>query len=140
MVNFNKEPTVIFDRVRERLDALKLTERQASLMASDSRDPNMVGMIKRGTVKNPRIDRLQRLAEVLQTDVAFLTGKAAEPSNAAKAAAYSAGVPLLGNVEEGRYELVDQLPSEIKPVIILLNSMLGFPALDTWPTRSSATA
>lgn len=123
-----RKPTIIYERVKERLEALHMSERQASLAATDGKDPNFIGMIRRGVIANPRIDRMQHLAAALKTDLSFLTGGAIDSSATVDALPTSSfGVPLLGKVEAGRYHLVDDLAAENEPLIIQASRHPRFP-------------
>jgi phage repressor protein C with HTH and peptisase S24 domain len=69
----------IIDRIQQRLDALKLSERAASIAATGS--DGTIRMIRTGRSGNPRGDTLTKLARVLETTEQWLlTGEAAEPT------------------------------------------------------------
>jgi transcriptional regulator with XRE-family HTH domain len=124
----NRKPTIIYARVKERLEALGMTERQASLAATEGRDPNFLGMIRRGVIANPRIDRMQHLAAALKTDLSFLTGGTIDQSSISDAVPIVFfGIPLFGKVEAGRYYLVDDLAAESEPVMIPASRHPRFP-------------
>ncbi len=66
---------MLLDRVDERLQALGLSERKASLGAVGK--PDMIRDMRRGRM--PNADRLDRLASFLETTVDYLLGKAETP-------------------------------------------------------------
>lgn len=66
-------------RIQQRLDALGLSEREASLLATGS--DATIRMIRIGKSRNPRSDTMAKLAEVLRTTPQWLlTGVEAEPA------------------------------------------------------------
>lgn len=69
-------PETIADRIQQRLDALKLSERAASLAATGS--DATIRMIRTGKSVNPRADTISKLAQVLQTTEQWLLSGAAD--------------------------------------------------------------
>lgn len=60
------------DRVRSRLEALRISPYAASMRASDGASKDLVKNILNGRSLNPRADTLKRLAEALETTVEAL--------------------------------------------------------------------
>lgn len=118
---------VSYARIAERLRALKMSENEASSLASNGRDRNLINRIKRNPDGNPRTDTLQRLAAVLQTNMDYLLGIGDDLGLPEAIQATTVGVPLLGKVEAGRYHLVDELAAESEPVIITASRHPRFP-------------
>lgn len=67
---------IILDRIEARLQALDLSPRKASLIATGK--PDAIRAIQRGQV--PSAERLARLASALQTTTAYLQGETDSPS------------------------------------------------------------
>jgi transcriptional regulator with XRE-family HTH domain len=66
-------PSVIGCRIQERLRALGISARRASIQATGN--PDLVREIQKGKTSYPRADTLQKLAAVLGCSVHFLLGK-----------------------------------------------------------------
>jgi hypothetical protein len=122
-------------RVEKLLADLGVSERQASLKATDGRDPNFIGMLRRGQISNPRIDRMRGLAEALNSDIDFLTGQSdvvrAAPTGFAESSSVFqvglSGLPMLGKVEAGRFQEVDDLAAENDPPLVYAARHPRFP-------------
>jgi len=106
---------ISYARIQERLKSLGLSENEASSLASEGRDRNLINRIKKGTTESPRMITLQRLAGILNCSVNFLLEIDDEVG-----AQFERGVlprttkaiPLVGKVEAGRYHLVDEFAAE----------------------------
>ncbi|MGV0964220.1 MAG: S24 family peptidase [Polynucleobacter sp.] len=72
----DKSQTILIDRIDERLAALGLSERKASLSATGK--PDMIRDIRRG--RQPIGSRLSALAATLETTVDYLHGTSDQPS------------------------------------------------------------
>lgn len=94
---------ILSERIKQRLAALDLTMREASLKATGSAET--IRAIVNGKSQNPRVDTLAKIAEVLQTTPEWLTGRGetmalpnARPAQVELPARQSmpADVPVLG--------------------------------------------
>lgn len=70
-------PDDLPSRLRERLKALRIFEREASRRAGFS--PSYVGDLITGRSKNPELSRIQKLADVLDCDLDYLMGNSDVP-------------------------------------------------------------
>ncbi|WP_339760770.1 helix-turn-helix domain-containing protein [uncultured Hoeflea sp.] len=94
---------LLSDRIKQRLSALGMTMREASIKATGSAET--IRAIVNGKSQNPRVDTLAKIAEVLGTSPEWLTGRgdASEPSQLSPAPvamppriSMPADVPVLG--------------------------------------------
>ncbi len=83
---------ILISRISERLEALKISPRAASLHVSDN--PDLIRNILRGKSESPRIDTLEKIAAVLQTTTDWLTGKGERPHPLASSVANSVNTTL----------------------------------------------
>lgn len=110
----------LYSRIAERLDALGLSEREASLAAFGN--GGTLRNMRTGSSKNPGVDTFQKLAPVLKVAPAWLAfGDEAEAGGRVHALADyrqkpgrapAATVPLVGEVAAGRWLDVDQAVDE----------------------------
>lgn len=63
-----------YDKIEAQLRVVGLKPREASMLASNNRNPDLIRNIKRGRSNFPRGEALNRLAEVLQKPVEWLIG------------------------------------------------------------------
>lgn len=104
---------IVLDRIEERLEALEMKAETAVRMAGLSR--GTISKMRAGTIETPTVWSLERLALVLQTDVAYLLGKQEAVKLVADGDAaprVSLGMPILGKVEASRFFPVDDLDDQ----------------------------
>lgn len=100
-------------RISTRLDRLGLTPITAAQKAGLARDT--IRNLYRGDGSVPRADTLALIAQALETTTAYLVGEAAYPEPLA-AAAQPAGdrrIPVICNLEWGRFSLPDEMPQGV---------------------------
>lgn len=66
------------DRLRERRKVLRLSQEALGELAGV--DASYISLLERGVKKNPSLSVVTRLAEALNTSIAYLTGKTDDPS------------------------------------------------------------
>lgn len=96
-------------RIQERLEALDMTERDASIAATGS--PFAIRNMKRGSM--PAVDLFEKLAPVLETTPGYLAygdGKASAPQLAPARPSWPPiyAMPIIGEVAAGQWMTVDQ--------------------------------
>lgn len=85
-----KAHETLIGRIQERCNALGLSINAASERAgSPSTIPNLIY----GRTKNPRLDTLERIADALETTVAYLTGLTEDPSRQVTSDLIPANIP-----------------------------------------------
>lgn len=105
------------DRIKQRLDALDLSERAASLQATGS--DATIRMIRSGKSANPRSDTIAKLARVLQTSEQWLlTGHDSAPTST---------LPAKGDVRPADvpFPSTGQLPKDVPVLGTVAGSELG---------------
>jgi phage repressor protein C with HTH and peptisase S24 domain len=70
---------LLSDRIKQRLSALGMTMREASIKATGSAET--IRAIVNGKSQNPRVDTLAKIAEVLETSPEWLTGRGDTPES-----------------------------------------------------------
>lgn len=100
----------IADRVRERLDALKMTPVDAARRAGLAR--TFVSDLLLGKKRSVRGEGLMLLAEVLQVDAEYLIGSsnAPRPAHASPSEIGAEGVPIAGICEAGVWRRTESIP------------------------------
>lgn len=109
--------SIIFQRIQNRLDALGMSANEASIKAGLGR--TAIQSIRIGKAKSPRADTLKRLADVLECDVAYLTGDIDSPRMVKQGGNTPeireippkdfSSIPLVGIVEAGTFREMDQI-------------------------------
>ncbi len=90
-------PETLADRIQQRLDALRLTERAASLAATGS--DGTIRNIRTGKSANPRGDTIQKLAAILQTSEQWLmTGDEPAPNRPSEVRPADLSTEMLRNL------------------------------------------
>lgn len=79
MTNDDHPDAIVLDRIETRLRAVDLTAHEASKRASNSGSGDLIRDIRRSKSRVVRMNTLYRLAEVLECDPEYLTGKQDRP-------------------------------------------------------------
>jgi len=115
----------IYERIRQRLKALDLSERKASMMAAGN--PELIRNIRRGKSMSPRSGNLVKLARVLEVSESWLLGTSDDdspPSDPPRGVAYGGIVeagafrPVNMFDQEGEYRTVSIAPDSRFPVSV----------------------
>ena len=100
-----EETSEIYRRIKQRLDEVGMSERQASIKAVGN--SQFIRNIRKGSSSSPRGENIIKLARVLDVSEAWLLGVSDEPGAATKPSPF--GVRFGGIVEAGNFRPDDGL-------------------------------
>jgi SOS-response transcriptional repressor LexA len=114
----------MFDRITQRLEALGMTERHASMLAVGNAD--LVRNLKRNRSRSPRGDSLGKLAKVLRVSEAWLLGNSSDDAEPAVERPF--GVRFGGVVEAGTFRPQNDLSQDDDYRLVPLPHDARYPA------------
>jgi SOS-response transcriptional repressor LexA len=117
------ETPEIYDRIKQRLDEIGMSERQASIRAVGN--SQLIRNIRRGKSTSPRGENIVKLAKVLGVSESWLMGTSDDPG--APVAEQPSGVRFGGIVEAGAFRPDDGLNQESEWQIVPVSPDRRYP-------------
>lgn len=121
----------MFERIQQRLEALNLTERQASMLAVGN--PDLVRNLKRARSRSPRGEALSKLSRVLKVSESWLLGTTDDDAPPPEGQPF--GVRFGGIVEAGAFRRNDPLDQEAEIRRVPLPADPRYPATAQYAFR-----
>ncbi len=110
---YHMDNSVLYQRIKQRLEFLELSERQASIDAAGN--PQFIRNIRKGASLSPRAENMVKLARTLQCSAAWLMGISDDPTVLNEP---PQGVRFGGIVEAGTFRAMDGQNQELEGRVV----------------------